>query len=322
MPRSQLTRRVAALAALLGFVSMHALADTAALPAETPEPIVGAGLPGLTLPVVETRPAPAASSDDADVTAAAVPAPSLPDKPLDKTVTLVPGVNEVISIAKGHLNRIVTPFEAPVVHTTSTAKISTEGNVLYVASQSESPSTLYVSPKGQRDLALSITLLPRAIPPREVRLAMEGDSALVYASSSRAGEWEREQPYVETLKSAVRHLALGEVPPGYGLRAWSADDMAMACAQPGIRVEPRQVLPGSDLILMAGVATNTSTSRIEINEASCRRDGVLAVAAWPEASLAAGESTEIYVVTRRPAQANEARQRPSLIGTRQEVGHE
>jgi len=238
------------------------------------------------------------------------------------TVALVPGVNQVIKIARGHLNRIVTPFENPVVHTTSTAKVNTEGQVLYVASKTSAPSTLYVSPEGQRDLALSITLLPRGIAPREVRLKIDGDPGQIYSSSVRAGEWERSRPYVQTIKEAVSRLALGEVPPGYGLREWRSSDAPMNCAQPGIEVKPGQVLSGSDLILLVGSATNTASERLEIEEATCRRAGVLAVAAWPEASLAPGERTELYIVMRRASETIESRQRPSLIGNTKETVHE
>ncbi|WP_224424410.1 type-F conjugative transfer system secretin TraK [Modicisalibacter sp. MOD 31.J] len=290
-------------------------------PGDTPHPIVGATLPGLTLPTVDTRPVHANPASKTDATHSS-PDPRKQQLPTRNTVALVPGVNQVIKIARGHLNRIITPFENPVVHTTSTAKVNTEGQVLYVASQSSSPSTLYVSPEGQRDLALSITLLPRGIAPREVRLSIAGAPGRVYASAARAGEWERSRPYVHTIKDAVSRLALGEVPPGYGLREWRSSDAPMNCAQPGIEVNPGQVLSGSELILLVGTATNNANERLEIEEATCRRAGVLAVAAWPKASLAPGERTELYIVMRRALETVESRQRPSLIGNTTELVHE
>lgn len=262
----------------------------------------GAAIPGLTLPTMTTLP-----PDDGGGSSEAGYIPT------QQTLMLSPGVNQIIPIAKGHLNRIITPFAHPVIHTTSTAKISTEGSIMYVASTAEGPSTLYVSPSGNQQLALSLTLVPRAIPPREIRLMISGNPDPVRAQPMAAGEWEQARPYIKSIKQAMRKLALGEIPSGYGLREWEADDPAMVCGQPDIKVEPGQVLPGSEFILLVGVATNTTARRIEINEARCRRPGVLAVAAWPFASVPAGASTELYMVMRRPSPADDTRDRPSLL---------
>lgn len=51
---------------------------------------------------------------------------------------MTPGVNELIPVALGHLNRIVTPFESPQVRTTSDAQTQIKGNVVYVATDKES----------------------------------------------------------------------------------------------------------------------------------------------------------------------------------------
>lgn len=84
------------------------------------------------------------------------------------TLLMTPGVNELIPVALGHLNRIVTPFESPQVRTTSDAQTQIKGNVVYVATDKESPVSLYITPPGQEASALSVTLVPRRIPPREI----------------------------------------------------------------------------------------------------------------------------------------------------------
>jgi conjugal transfer pilus assembly protein TraK len=43
---------------------------------------------------------------------------------------VTPGINELIPIAVGHLNRLVTPFDNPVVTTTSQATTSTKSKRL------------------------------------------------------------------------------------------------------------------------------------------------------------------------------------------------
>lgn len=306
--------RGVALTFILSLAGAAGLAGTAyagdkPLPAK---PIVGAALPGVTLPPVETTPAPQPGNQAADDErpVASSPVVAVPDR---ATLFLTPGENQVIPISKGHLNRIITPFAHPTVRTVSTAKISTHDAVLYVASTDAAPVTLYVSPRGRQDMALSITLLPKPIPPREVHLQIKGQQGQVYFSPPRAGEWERSRPYVETIKKVLRELALGKVPPGYGMQKWKAGDPPVVCTEPGLKVKPGQVLPGSSLILVVATAKNVSQQRIEIQEGSCRYKGVLAVAAWPHASLAPGSRTELYVVVRRPSQADEARARPSLL---------
>lgn len=298
--------RAAALALILVFTGSAYAADQPG----AEQPIVGAALPGITLPAVETRSAGSEPPREVANAAAGQPAPAVADR---ATLFLTPGENRIIPIAKRHLNRIITPFAHPTVRTVSTAKISTEDSVLYVASTDEAPITLYVSPRDRQDMALSLTLLPQAIPPREVHLQIEGAVGEVYFSPPRAGDWERSRPYVDTIKAALRELALGKVPPGYGMQQWAPGDPKVTCLQPGLRVEPAQTLPGASLILVVASAKNVSAQRLEIQEATCRDEGVLAVAAWPRASLAPGERTELYVVVRRPSQADEARARPSLL---------
>lgn len=281
------------------------------------QPVVGAALPGVTLPPVEARPvevkpAPASlvTTDAPTAHANAAPVVTAPDR---ATLFLTPGKNQVIPISRGHMNRIITPFTHPVVRTVSKAKVSTDDSVLYVASTGTAPVALYVSPRGRQDIALSLTLLPEPIPPREVQLQIKGGQGQVYFSPPRAGDWERSRPYVETIKKAMRELALGKVPPGYGMKPWKPGDPPVICTEPGLDVVPGQTLPGASLILVVATAKNVGSQRVEIQEASCRYEGVLAVAAWPNASLAPGQSTELYVVVRRPSHADDGRVRPSLI---------
>ena len=59
-----------------------------------------------------------------------------------QAIQVAPGVNEIIPVAVGHLNRIVTPFDKPHVRTVSQATTQIEGNVLYVATPDEIPVAL------------------------------------------------------------------------------------------------------------------------------------------------------------------------------------
>jgi conjugal transfer pilus assembly protein TraK len=76
-----------------------------------------------------------------------------------RTVSVPPGTTALIEIAIDHLNRIVTPFRNPVVHTVSQASTSVDGRVVYVATATEEPVALYVVPERKLHNAFLINLL-------------------------------------------------------------------------------------------------------------------------------------------------------------------
>ena len=120
---------------------------------------------------------------------------------------VTPGINELIPIAVGHLNRLVTPFDNPVVTTTSQATTSTNGKIVYVATADETPVTLYITPGDNQDIALSLTLIPKRIPAREIHLSLDKDTYQVLTklqqqTPATAGKpVDKEQDYITTLKN-------------------------------------------------------------------------------------------------------------------------
>ncbi len=230
-----------------------------------------------------------------------------------------PGINELIPIAVGHLNRLVTPFDNPVVTTTSQATTSTKGKIVYVATPDETPVTLYITPGDNQDIALSLTLIPKRIPAREIHLSLDIDTykiltQLQQQSSNAAGKAaDKEQEYITTLKQLFRNLGLQKTPPGFSLREPSHAE-SIHCHQDRLQISTGQLLEGQDLLILVGVARNTGVTSIEFNERACAtgNDEVLAVAAWPKVVLRRGESTELYVAVRRPAEQT-ATLRPSLL---------
>jgi conjugal transfer pilus assembly protein TraK len=238
-------------------------------------------------------------------------------KPPPPELTVKPGKNEVLAIALGHLNRLVTPFANPVVKTTSDATTSIDGTIVYVATEEPRPITLYVMDAGAPDQAMSLTLIPRSILPVEVKLYLEGIKPGRPASNLDAVQWETSQPFVETIKSVFRSLAQGEVPPGYGLSDALAPSIALPrCAIPGVLLRPMQVLEGGTMTVVVARAVNDTIDPIEVNEAGCAAEGVLAVAAWPASFLEPGEETELYIALRTDRERGEAQARPSVLRSR------
>lgn len=239
-----------------------------------------------------------------------------------QTLQVKPGINELMPIAVGHLNRLVTPFDNPVVTTTSQATTSTKGKIVYVATADETPVTLYITPGDNQDIALSLTLIPKRIPAREIHLSLDQETY------KRLIQWQRqsatssgqpanqEQSYITTLKQLFRDLGLQKTPAGYSLRDPSQSEQ-IHCHQDRVRIHTGQLLEGQELLIFVGVARNTGVTPIEFDERACAsiQDEVLAVAAWPKVVLGPGESTELYVAVRRKDEAA-ITVRPSLLNGR------
>ena len=240
-----------------------------------------------------------------------------------KTITVSPGTTAIVEVAIDHLNRIVTPFAAPQVRTVSQATTQVDGSAIYVATATEEPVSLFITEAGDTATALSLTLAPRHIPPREVRLVLAGGSLVRTAAPTArpsAPAAPGDQPYVEHLAAVFRALAQNQVPAGYGLHPAGRGER-VSCKQPGIMVTTAQVLEGGRLRVLAARARNQGKERIELEERTCSAETgadagavVAAVATWPRVWLAPGEETELYVAVRPREPERERRDRPSLLG--------
>jgi conjugal transfer pilus assembly protein TraK len=294
-------------------------------------PLPAAEDPGIALPSVprtlllaanETpatiRHVSATSSENDRSDKGATPAATLSLGP--KTIRVAPGTTAIVEVAIDHLNRIVTPFSAPQVRTVSPATTQVDGNAVYVATANEDPVSLFITEKGDTATAISLTLAPRHIPPREVRLVLTGG---VVRTPVRTAKPQRpmarsDQPYVEHLATAFRALARNRVPPGFRLRKAGRKER-VACRQPGLSVTTAQVLEGRGLRMLTARARNRGKHPIVLDEHRCGADagtGVAAVAAWPKSRLAPGEETELYIALRPREPALERDDRPSLLGGR------
>lgn len=283
----------------------------------------------LELPVVPVaalqEPKPEPSAPDS----AGAQAPPAPRNDTPLAIELTPGVNEIINASIGHINRIVTPFPAPEVRSTSAAEMSVHENVIYVAPQSEQPVTMYITQSGDEALALSVTLNPRRIPPVEARLKVAGYEDEFFFSRGAASETAHaDMPYVTSLRAVVRALALGEVPAGYNLRQTAIYEEVCA-PPPGLDAYTdgeitfdfslAQRIQGTSLIASVGRVMYrvpegaTYLPPIELNELWCADADTAAVAFWPAPLLNPGESAEVFVVRRRTESHGPRTTRPSLL---------
>lgn len=232
-------------------------------------------------------------------------------------IDISPGQNVIIPCSRDNLNRIVTPFKHPKVQTVSDATIKVDGTSVYVAPGQDGPVTMFIQ-DGEREAgALSVTLAPQAMPPREITLKLVGSAAYAMgqgASPDEADAWERSAEYPEMIRKTLTMCALGEVPQGYGLRKADRKDPVITCSMSGLTIQPRQALDGNRLLVLIALLQNTSGSTLQFEESSCYGPSVLAVSAWPKIHLDPGEQTELYVVFRRPTAKEQRPGRPSLLG--------
>lgn len=238
-------------------------------------------------------------------------------------VVVQPGVNTIIPASVSHLNRIVTPFEKPIVQSVSSAEIKIVENVIYVSTKDESPVTMYITPKDDESVAISLTLAPRKVPPIQANLIigqpMSGQgtpgAGAGYRYSGQAKKWEESQPYEESIKGIMRALALQKLPKGYSIGKLGRFDTLPECAQGGMSFDfsRSQVILGHNFKVVIGLVENNSVAPEMFDETSCTHPNLAAVAAWPENMLEPGQKTEVYIVTRVGEAPAEESSRPSLL---------
>ena len=199
-------------------------------------------------------------------------------------ILMRPGVNEIIPVAMFHANRIVTPFKHPqVISSTLTAstkpgepgEVSVRGSAVYITTDKNHPVSAFITERGSDAVALSVTLIPKRIPPREIELQVTDDvkeqiaaGEAVSGSRSQAESWETSQPFVDTIRETFRLVAKGEVPPGYSMRGTKATDRVPVCKQPGLKFDFRngQFLRGANLNVFVGTVKNVADTPVEIRE--------------------------------------------------------
>ncbi len=244
-----------------------------------------------------------------------IPPPEDTSRPIK--IDMKPGVTEIVAVAIGHLNRLVTPFSEPNVVTTSDAMTKVSGNVVYVST--DKPATLYITPKGDETVALGLALVPQRVPPREVILTLsdQGRGWKTSQSAAKAEAWEKDQPFLDAIRFVMRDTALGRVPPGYDARSLSREDRTPVCAAPSgvtITFTGGQLLRGAALEAVVGVVRNQTAQQADLDETWCATRDVVAIAYWPQVSLPPGGAAEIYLLRRAAGQTPPIIERPSLLG--------
>jgi conjugal transfer pilus assembly protein TraK len=236
-------------------------------------------------------------------------------------LTVHPGSNAILELAIDHLNRIVTPFSRPSVRTVSSLSTEVDGNVLYVATAEETPATLYISDGDDARTTIGLTLAPRRVPPREMRLRVPGVRAGASAGSNApavaeqaggldqpviAATWRQPQPYIAELTSGFQSLAQGRVPDGYSERRARPSE-TLSCGD-ALSIRRDRAFDGGPLRFVTAQVRVKRDSKPTLEERRCRlRSGepIAAVALWPSGTLTPGAEADLLVAVRLDRENNQ-----------------
>lgn len=235
-------------------------------------------------------------------------------------VVVTPGVNQILQIAIGHTNRIVTPFNHPQVSSSvltggPDGEVKIKDNVVYVSTSKDYPLSMFITEKGQENVSISLTLLPKKIPSRELVISLNNANLQMRYGSEEAETWEKSQPYVTAIKKTLKEIALQKIPSGYQLSDIPRDYPVPHCSINGFKVDFKkgQLIAGSKLHYVVGKVTNTSKQTLEFKEQSCADYDTAAVALFPLTMFEPGQSSEIYVVKRAPGKQELQQVRKSVL---------
>lgn len=206
--------------------------------------------------------------------------------------------NEIINVSSILPNRISTPFADPkaVDQQQDDVDISPIGQSLYVTMKSDKPVAMYVTGSNPNDPVISLTLVPKEIPQQTIILQL--DKAL---AETGAGASENHAPdsnnYTDNIRYVLREAALGKTPEGFseGLLPASAANIGNVIAYPKIRYS------GPEYDIYRYTLQGTSQADVDLDEGTFYSDGVRAVSFFPTATLRAGKSTDVFIVSDKSA---------------------
>ena len=251
------------------------------------------------------------------------PAPKvkMPDNHSLKTGVTIhskPGITETVEVARNKLNRIVTPYANPKVLTVDNVETKIDGAAVYVATDMESPVSLFISDV-ETGQATSLQLLPVSLDtPVEIRIESDrhpenNNPALLGLSSESDKPFRQESDYLSDIKGMMQTLAKQQVPSGFSLdEKASPSGISSLCHHPNLTFSYGQTFAGQDMHIVVLVAENKSYAPNVFEEAFCASESVMAVSSWPKIRLNPGDKTEIFLLIRN-GQERDVEYRPSLL---------
>lgn len=244
---------------------------------------------------------------------------------LPSVITVQPGRTEILPVARGHLNRLETPFSNPLARAAardgSSLDLQFDQNFIY-ASVTEAV-TLFVHQSGYPDPAIVIGLIPMQIAPRQVKLMLPG---VQLAEAKKNNKVAAEKPKVaakptnpqkansrgvtrnrpanklgRNLAEYIQTFAKGRVPKGFTPISVQGYDPTSFCKRTnGVTYSFAQgaAVVSNHYIIVRGMVSANRT--VELNELDCAiNPRTLAVAFSPRTQVAPRQPTDFFVLMRQ-----------------------
>lgn len=239
-----------------------------------------------------------------------------------QVVKLKPGHGELIPVATGLQNRIATPFYEVQVKTAELkTPIEVDGGYIYITPMSQAPIGIMVSEKGMPETMVNLTLMPLDVPPVMVDVQVELSrkekakrAALIaekkaaadkeeFLTEARKGPTAQNDPRInpkhsERATSVLATVAKGELPQGFDMLNSIPAEERHPCDITRMTMYHevgQRLVSGREIIDVVLVKNDINGFR-EIREEYCLGDDVIAVGVFDRATLAPGESSELYIL--------------------------
>lgn len=199
------------------------------------------------------------------------------------------GINEIVNVSGQFANRIVTSFERPKVLAPEDVEASVVGNSVYVSLGGQEPSAIYIIDKsGKSTAAISLTMVPQAIPPQTIIVDMEG----VGKAATNDTTMNKEGSFEAGIRNLMRQIAVGTTPSGFTEETLDVG----AAVSNGVRATPYKRYTGSENDIYRYTLENTSGGVVTLSEEAFGGKDVRSVAFFPKVTLAPGERTDVIIL--------------------------
>jgi hypothetical protein len=181
---------------------------------------------------------------------------------------------------------------------------------------------MFLIETGDETVSISLTLQPKKIPPRELRLDLPPGVLIPKSVGAQNHDTrgESSRAYVARAGDVFDDLAKGRVPDDFAFSQEAPPPFPLCTVENGYEVSfaKGQYLLGNGQEIYVGVVRNGGATTASFQEPWCYNEGVVAVALWPRATLQPGEYAEIYLARRiaDPEDEYSRAPRPSLLQAR------
>lgn len=207
--------------------------------------------------------------------------------------------NEVVYVSSLLPNRISTPFAEPrsVDQQVNDVDISPMGQSLYVTMKpTGKPVAAYITGSNPNDPVISLTLVPKEMPPQTIVLQLDKAQAAT-GGTSEAEHAPDSNVYTDHIRYCLREVALGKTPEGFseGVLPSAAANIGNVIAYPKVRYS------GPTYDIYRYTVLGTTPNDIDLDEGTFYSEGVRAVSFFPTATLRSGKATEVFIVSDKSA---------------------